>query len=99
MNELRQVCQEQHNQIVLYLGDIERFDRRVKEYEVELNKERGKSGELNRKLTVVEKEMEKITKETDRLMKELNGSVGKKAKEYDELQEKFARLSMKSRST
>jgi hypothetical protein len=30
MSEIRQVCQEQHNQIVTYLSDIETFDRRAK---------------------------------------------------------------------
>ena len=30
MSQLRQVCQEQHNQIVLYLNDIQKFDSKAK---------------------------------------------------------------------
>lgn len=96
MSELRQVCQEQHNQIVTYLSDIETFDRRAKQYEKELNRERTKNADLTKKTTALGTQLEKISKEFDRINRE---STAKKTQEFEELQEHFSRLMTRSKST
>jgi hypothetical protein len=51
LNDLKLVCQEQHNQITVYLNDINTFSRKAGEYEREYNKEKAKNQEITKKVS------------------------------------------------
>jgi hypothetical protein len=51
LNDLKLVCQEQHNQITVYLNDIDTFSRKASEYEREYNKEKAKNQEITKKVS------------------------------------------------
>jgi len=50
LGDLKMVCQEQHNQIAAYMGDIEAWTRKYKQNDAELSKERQRVQDASKKL-------------------------------------------------
>ena len=73
-----------------YIADIEGFERNVKDYEVELERERQISNEFAYKIIVLSCEIERLAGAGAGGM-----NSGVKAREFQELQDNYARLQTK----